>query len=137
MPNIQIETLTATQCIELISQESIGRVGVTVGALPVILPVRYALVGGSIIFRALLGSKLASATNHTVVAFEVDASDADGISGWSVLVQGMADEVTDPTERDTALAAPVAAWSVDGRLDRVVRVDPQLLSGRRFVRESA
>jgi nitroimidazol reductase NimA-like FMN-containing flavoprotein (pyridoxamine 5'-phosphate oxidase superfamily) len=127
-----MEILTAEECITLLRQVSVGRIGITVGALPVILPVNYSIVNDAVMFRTSPGSKLAAASANSVVAFEVDSHRDDGCSGWSVLVQGIAREVTDPLERETALAAPIRAWALGDRADRVVRIDMHKLSGRRY-----
>lgn len=97
------EILSAEECVTLLHQVPVGRIGITVDALPVILPVNYSVVDDAIMFRTIPGSKLAAASASTVVAFEVDSHGDDGCSGWSVLVQGMAREVTDPLEREIAV----------------------------------
>ncbi len=126
------EILSAEECVTLLHQVPVGRIGITVDALPVILPVNYSVVDDAIMFRTIPGSKLAAASASTVVAFEVDSHGDDGCSGWSVLVQGMAREVTDPLEREIALRAPIRAWAIGDRADRVVRIEMQTLSGRRY-----
>ena len=127
-----MEILSAEECVQLLRQVPVGRIGITVGALPVILPVNYSIVDNAIMFRTNPGSKLAAASASTVVAFEVDSHEQDGCSGWSVLVQGMAREVINPLEREMALAAPIRAWAFGDRADRVVRIEMQTLSGRRY-----
>jgi nitroimidazol reductase NimA-like FMN-containing flavoprotein (pyridoxamine 5'-phosphate oxidase superfamily) len=127
-----MEILTAEECITLLRQVPVGHIGISVGGLPVILPVNYSVVDDAIMFRTIPGSKLAAASASTVVAFEVDSYGDDGCSGWSVLVQGMAREVSDPMEREMALAAPIRAWALGDRADRVVRIEMQTLSGRRY-----
>ena len=54
-----------------------GRVGVTSGGLPVILPVRYLYADGAITFRTGGGTKLRAAESGDVLAFQVDAYDAE------------------------------------------------------------
>jgi nitroimidazol reductase NimA-like FMN-containing flavoprotein (pyridoxamine 5'-phosphate oxidase superfamily) len=66
----------------------VGRIAVTIGALPAILPVNFALVGAHIVIRTVPGTKLDAAIRRAIVAFEVDSYAADGSSGWSVLIQG-------------------------------------------------
>jgi uncharacterized protein len=82
----------------------VGRIAVTIGVMPAILPVNFALVGQHIVVRTVPGTKLDAAVRRAIVAFEVDSYAPDGSSGWSVLVQGHFSEVTDPAQR-TALAA--------------------------------
>ena len=71
---------------------------ITVGALPAVLPINFRLVDDRIVFRTSGGAKLDAATRNAVVAFEVDDMEPLSHTGWSVMVTGMAREVTDPAE---------------------------------------
>ena len=66
-------------------------------------PVAYHLDDEEIVFRTKNGSKLAAATRHAVVGFEVDDFDLEARTGWSVLGVGEAYEIVDPA-RLAALA---------------------------------
>jgi nitroimidazol reductase NimA-like FMN-containing flavoprotein (pyridoxamine 5'-phosphate oxidase superfamily) len=114
----------------------VGRVAVSVGALPVVLPVNFSVLDGDIVFRTVAGTKFHAASAGAVVAFETDSYDPDGRSGWSVLVQGVARVVTDPDELDRVQQLGVDPWAVDGDADRVIRITRSRISGRRFVRSS-
>ena len=105
--------------------------GITVGAVPVILPVNYVLEDGMIRFRTVKGSKLASGTTDTVIAFEADDYDSETGNGWSVLVQGFASEVTDEDVCDRVFAAIPDPVGVAGARC-VVEINIELISGRRF-----
>lgn len=48
---IVFETLEAAECHALLARGNLGRVAVSIGALPVVLPVNYALDAGAIVFR--------------------------------------------------------------------------------------
>ena len=134
MTTPDLQTLTADECVELLGRATVGRIAINVGALPAILPVNYVVVNGAIVFRTVAGSKLAAATSHAVVAFEVDDFEPDGSSGWSVMVQGMSSEMTDPADLERVRRAEVESWALDGQADRVVRVDLHVVTGRRFSR---
>jgi hypothetical protein len=127
-----VEILSVEECIELLSQVAVGRIAVTVDALPVIFLVNYAVVDGAVVFRTLEGAKLSTATTGAVVAFQVDSYESDGRSGWSVMVQEVATEVIDPTGLRRIEAASVDAWALDGAADHVVRIELHRVSGRRF-----
>ena len=127
-----LEELSTDECVELLSQATVGRVAINVGALPAILPVNFVVLDGAIVFRTVVGSKLAAATSRAVVAFEIDEYESDGRSGWSVMVQGLCDEVTDPATLERVRRSHVESWALDGQADRVVRIDMHLVSGRRF-----
>jgi hypothetical protein len=131
---MRIVELDELECRELLGRESVGRVGVTIDALPAVLPVNYTLHEGAVMFRTVAGTKLDAATANTVVAFEVDSGgerEEDG-GAWSVLVRGVAREVTDPTELRAARSLPLESWAFDGAADHYVRVEPTLITGRRF-----
>ena len=127
-----LEVLSRAECVRLLAGAHIGRVGVSVGALPAVLPVNFALVGDGIVLRTAAGSKLDAALANAVVAFEVDSIDPMYHTGWSVLVQGVASEVVDPAERERLRAAPLRPWADHDR-DRFVRIYIDLVSGRRLV----
>ena len=126
-----LEILDDGECWKLLGQVPIGRVAVSVGALPAVFPVNFALDGDSIVFRTGEGTKLAAATERAVVAFEVDRFDPLEHTGWSVLAVGMAQAVTDAEERARLARLPVAPWA-GGRREDFVRMGVELLSGRRI-----
>ena len=126
-----LELLTEAQCAELLRAASVGRVGVTINCLPVILPVNYTYADGDVLFRTGEGTKLDAATRGAIVAFEVDAYDADAHSGWSVLVIGRSTVVDDPAEQAQA-TRDVAPWA-GGTRTNCVRLHPELVTGRRIV----
>lgn len=132
VPNPIVEALSTEECTELLRQMPVGRIALTVDALPVILPVNYAFVDEEIVFRTVPGTKLAAASRNAVVAFEVDSYEEGGNSGWSVMVQGIASEVTDPSSIVADADSPLEAWAFDGQADHFVRIVPRLMSGRRF-----
>ena len=130
---LTMEELTRAQCLELMATVLVGRIGVSVRALPVVLPVNFILVGENIVFRTIPGTKLDAATAKAVVAFEVDSYAPDGTSGWSVLVQGVSSEITDPGELLALAGIPLQAWALDDRTAaRLVRIESSFISGRRF-----
>ena len=68
-----LEILTEDECMALFGSTTVGRVGITIGALPAIFVVNYVLVDGDIVFRTSDGTKLEAALRHAVVAFEADS----------------------------------------------------------------
>ena len=91
---------------------------------------------GNIIIRSSLGSGITSAAGDgMVVAYEADAIDPETRTGWSVVVTGVAQVVTDPAEllRYQGLLDP---W-VDGERNSVVRIPAELVTGYELVPESA
>jgi nitroimidazol reductase NimA-like FMN-containing flavoprotein (pyridoxamine 5'-phosphate oxidase superfamily) len=129
-----LELLTEDEARVLLSTGEVGRVGITIGALPAIFPVSYCVVDGSIFFRTSEGSKMTAAANGSVVAFEVDDYQLDDRSGWSVLAIGTAELVEGPAAELEVLDGDLTPL-VDGRRPALVRIEPTFLSGRRIVHE--
>ena len=130
-----LSVLDESECMRLVAGARIGRVAVTIGAVPAVFPVNFAVLDGAIVFRTDTGTKLDAATRKAVVAFEVDDLDPPYHEGWSVLVVGVADELTDPGLLHRAEALPLAPWA-PGTRDHVVRLQPEFVSGRRIVQGS-
>jgi nitroimidazol reductase NimA-like FMN-containing flavoprotein (pyridoxamine 5'-phosphate oxidase superfamily) len=129
-----LEVLGRDECLRLLATATIGRVGLSSAALPSVLPVNFRLVGDRVLFRTGRGSKLDAATRNAVVAFEVDDFDLMDHTGWSVVVVGVARDMTDDevAELDARDRVRVARW-VPGPDDRMVAVFCELVSGRRIV----
>lgn len=126
-----LEILDRGECLRLLATATLGRIAVTAGGLPTVLPVNFRLHGDRLLFRTGQGTKLQAATRNAVVAFEVDAFDPTYHSGWSVVVTGVARELTDPYELDT-LRGQIARW-VPGEDGRIVAISTEVISGRRIV----
>jgi uncharacterized protein len=122
------------ECLRLLADCHVGRVAVSIGAVPAVFPVNFGLLEGNIVFRTGSGTKLDAAMRNSVVAFEVDEVDALYHEGWSVLVVGMADELHDERLLGRALDLPLAAWAPGAR-DHVVCLRPEFVSGRRITHQ--
>jgi nitroimidazol reductase NimA-like FMN-containing flavoprotein (pyridoxamine 5'-phosphate oxidase superfamily) len=127
-----LEVLDRQECLQLLGTATIGRVGVSFGALPVVLPINFRLVGDRIVFLTGVGTKLDAATCNAVVAFEVDEIDTISHAGWSVVVTGEAREVTDGDELAALRSANIPRWAPVGD-GRVVALSTTMVSGRRIV----
>jgi nitroimidazol reductase NimA-like FMN-containing flavoprotein (pyridoxamine 5'-phosphate oxidase superfamily) len=123
--------LDRRECLRLLGGERVGRVGVTLDALPVILPVTFRLVGEDVVFSSGAGAKLRAATDGAVIAFEVDRVDLVSHAGWSVLVTGIGRVVVDEAEEDRLWSAGVPRW-LPGDGARLVVLGTGLVSGRRL-----
>lgn len=119
------------ECLHLLASATLGRIGLTTGALPAVLPVNFWFDGERILIRTGPGTKLAAATQDAVVAFEVDDMDAFWHTGWSVLVTGIAHHITDTDELDRMQDLPIPRWAPRGG-GHVVAIVPELISGRRI-----
>lgn len=133
MPDNILSELTIGECHTLLAGHHLGRLAFLdrAGVMPMIIPVNYLLHDETVVFRTDPGSKLIAALHGSPVAFEVDGTDEPQQLGWSVVVRGFLEEVTDPDERDRLSATPLVAWA-PGAKAHYVRVNPRLVSGRRI-----
>lgn len=123
--------LDRAECLRLLAGARLGRIGLTSGALPVVLPVNYWFDGERILISTGPGTKLAAATRDAVVAFEIDEMDPLWHTGWSVMVTGVAHHVVEPEELERIGTMPLARWAPRGG-GHVVAITPELISGRRI-----
>jgi uncharacterized protein len=125
------EALDEEECFGLIHGGSIGRVAVSIGALPAVFPVNYHAEDGVIYFLTGAGTKLAAATRKAVIAFQLDDIDIRYQHGWSVLAIGETSEVHDPVLLEIVSRFPLRPWA-PGLRDHVVQIRPDFVSGRRI-----
>lgn len=125
--------LDRAECLRLLATAGVGRIAVNVPDWPpVIRPVTYVFdeASQSVLFRSARGSKLHALLRAARAAFEIDAIDPSGRTGWSVIVVGVTEEITSPTEiarierlgLEPLLPGPKPHW---------VRLRAATVSGRR------
>ena len=127
-----LEILSPEQCHDLLRRNDVGRVGVTVAALPAIFPVNYAVIDGDIIFRTGQGTKLRAAVEQAVVAFQIDHFDKSAGSGWSVMAIGLAEQIIEPGELARAQQLGLHPFARGDRT-HFIKIRPEFLSGRRII----
>jgi uncharacterized protein len=126
-----LEVLTRDESLYLLGTVPVARIGLSMGALPVVLPVNFAIDGEEIVVRTSEGTKLDAAVAHAVVAVQADDFDAMSHTGWSVLVQGTSRLLTLPGEIERAGRLALRPWSGEVG-DRFVAITTELVSGRRI-----
>jgi hypothetical protein len=126
-----LEVLGEDACLALLRGATLGRVAITSGALPTILPVNYRLVDRTVLFRTGRGTKLDAATTNAVVAFEVDDFDPVAHTGWSVNLIGVARDLVAVFRDLTFDTTEIPRWAPTGD-DRVVAITAELITGRRI-----
>jgi uncharacterized protein len=119
------------ECLELLARVDIGRVVWCADGIPVAVPVNVALLDGDAVFTTDRGSKLDAAVHGQVVSLEADGVDRLYHTGWSVLVTGAAELVTDPDDIERISRLPMQAWA-PGPHVFVVRIPSTTVSGRRI-----
>jgi hypothetical protein len=129
-----LEALPREESLRLLGTASFGRVVFTHLALPAIRPVNHIVEGGTIIIRTHLGAAITSAVDGigTVVAYEADMIDPQEHTGWSVIVIGKANRLTQAGEiaRYRELLQP---W-VTGSMDDVITITAEMVDGFRLAR---
>jgi nitroimidazol reductase NimA-like FMN-containing flavoprotein (pyridoxamine 5'-phosphate oxidase superfamily) len=121
--------LTRDECLFHLPRARTGRLAFHARALPMLLPVDYAVDGESIVIRVAGGTQLEAATRDAVVAFQVDGDESTPGWRWSVSVTGMATHITEPTGLERAEALLFGSGADAG--SRFVRVSLDVVSGRR------
>ena len=128
-----LDEIGAAECWRLLDTQAVGRVAVIVGHYPLVFPVNYALAEKSIVFRTGSGTKLHS-IHRSNVTFEVDSIDPIHRAGWSVMIKGVAQELTMAHNRATVSRAELAGatpWAPGDR-NHFIRVLADEITGRRI-----
>ena len=125
------EILEDDDCYTLLSSVTLGRVGVTIAALPAIFPVNFALIQRQIVFSTGTGTKLTAALSATVVAFEADWVDEANRAAWSVQAVGRSMIVEAASDMEAAAKVAVRALAPVAR-PYLVKIMPARISGRRL-----
>lgn len=118
--------LGVEECRRLLETELLGRIALSVGALPAVLPVLYWLSGDRVVF-AVEADSLYAALVDNVVAFEVDHLDLASHQGWTVLVVGRSRPADD-------LASSREFWARPSLIERprLIGISTDRLSGLRL-----
>lgn len=129
------EEMSSDEALEMLKTKSkLGRVGFIVDGRPMILPVNYRADDEGVVFCTNPGTKLETLRGGAPVAFEVDGSRSLYNSGWSVVVQGTAAEVTDPAEVEELRRSPLQSWASPDA-EHWIRISIDKISGRRIPEE--
>jgi nitroimidazol reductase NimA-like FMN-containing flavoprotein (pyridoxamine 5'-phosphate oxidase superfamily) len=134
-PATKLVELDRDECLRLLAATSLGRLAVNVeGWPPVIRPVNYVFdqSSQSIVFRSARGSKFTALVLSAQAAFEIDGVEPNGQTGWSVIVLGVAEELTQAAEvhrLEQLGLRPLAP----GAKPHWLRIRSTVLSGRRII----
>ncbi|MEU4675305.1 pyridoxamine 5'-phosphate oxidase family protein [Amycolatopsis sp. NPDC023774] len=126
----ELRPLTTRECIDLLSTQPVGRLVFSENALPAIRPVNFSVHEGNIIVRSSRTGSVAKLRDE-VVAFEVDSIDLATRTGWSVVVLGKANPITEIDEL-VALAEPRHRPWPGGERSHFVRIPIEVINGRMF-----
>jgi hypothetical protein len=130
----RMETLTRDESLHLLGSVALGRVVFTHLALPAIRPVYHLVEADRIIIRAHLVAAIAAAdgpAGGTVVAYEADMINPLDHLGWSVIVVGRAQNLSD-AEADTRYRQILPQWTT-GSPDDIIIIQADLVDGFRLI----
>jgi nitroimidazol reductase NimA-like FMN-containing flavoprotein (pyridoxamine 5'-phosphate oxidase superfamily) len=128
----EIEVLSEEECLVLLRSHSIGRIALTDHGQPLIFPVNYAADDRAVVFRTAPGMKLQE-SRMARVAFEIDEVDEAAGTAWSVMVKGIAYEITETLDAlSERLRTLVVEPMAPGARPNWVAVMRRDISGRRF-----
>lgn len=125
-----ISILAASECWELLSSASLGRLITNVDGQPEVFPVNFAVQNRTVLFRTAEGTKLVSTAINDRVLFEADGHDV--AEGWSVIVKGAARIVRTDDDIAEAERAALSSWTSTAK-QHFVRIRPLSVTGRRFL----
>ncbi len=126
--------LSRDECLRLLASNSFGRLAVSSGeGAPVIRPVNYVFdqPSQSVVFRTASGSKFHALLRSAHAAFEIDGIDEASHTGWSVIVRGVTDEITNPSDIRRLDGLGLESWA-PGRKAHWVHIRAWTVSGRRI-----
>jgi nitroimidazol reductase NimA-like FMN-containing flavoprotein (pyridoxamine 5'-phosphate oxidase superfamily) len=129
-----LRVLDLDDCLTRMGAGTVGRVAFAADGDLTILPVTYLVDGIGVSFLTTWGSKLQVAADRGRMAFEVDETDTENRTGWSVLLQGTAAIVDDPSRvraLDARLGEP---WVPTSNRGHWVHLRPDSVSGREIRR---
>jgi hypothetical protein len=127
-----LEEIPEAECLALLAGAGVGRLAVVCDGQPLVFPVNYILDGRTVAFRSDSGTKVDWATLGRV-AFEVDGFDAVRHEGWSVVVQGWGQDITDGLDAwsKRVRSAPLLPWAAGEKGHWLAIASPNF-SGRRL-----
>jgi uncharacterized protein len=134
-PEPGLEQIQESECLQLLEAESIGRIAMVAEGQPEIFPITYSLRAGVVVFRTASGTKLSYAPASRV-AFEIDGFDSSTGVGWSVVVKGVAHDVTDAADDFSWAARGATVYPLaPGEKAHRIAIEPSQITGRRFRRD--
>ncbi|GAA1138755.1 pyridoxamine 5'-phosphate oxidase family protein [Microbacterium aurantiacum] len=133
-PSPEMEVLEVAECWRLLRIGHLGRIAVVEpDGSPDLFPVNYVAGADALFLRTAPGAKLDAFAAGRPVAFEIDRENHGDV--WSVVVRGRA-RILDTNAEVEASGVRGLRSAGSWVKNEVVRVDPDRVSGRRFLRAS-
>ena len=124
--------LDRAEAFELLTSKKVGRLGFLSEDGPQILPLNYVVIDEHVIVRTVAYGAVARAALDQRVAFEVDDVDDFLQAGWSVLVVGPAQLLSDAQLEQLRLGSAPQPWA-EGPRTMFMSVGCQQVHGRRLL----
>jgi uncharacterized protein len=124
--------MTLEECERMLEVRAVGRIALVSAGEPLILPVLFRFVHGTIVFRTAPGEKLDAVWQKAPAAFEVDNWDTPTRTGWSVLVRGRTETVNDEDQIAELESLGLEEWVSSEQPTTWVRIQPVEITGRRI-----
>jgi nitroimidazol reductase NimA-like FMN-containing flavoprotein (pyridoxamine 5'-phosphate oxidase superfamily)/GNAT superfamily N-acetyltransferase len=134
-PTTEMLELSRPECLRLLAANGIGRIAVSVTEWdhPLVRPVNYVFdqSSQSVLIRSASGSKLHALLRSARAAFEIDGTDEAGRIGWSVIIVGVAEEITSRAELRRIESLGLESWA-PGDNGHWISIRTNVVSGRRI-----
>lgn len=130
----ELVELSRAECLGLLAGCRFGRVATAIDGKPMISPVNYVYdePTQSVAFRSGDGTKLHDLRHVANAAFEIDEIDQASRTGWSVVISGVPEEVTQPAEVRRLERLGLDVWAPGPRA-HWIRIGAWTVSGRKIV----
>ena len=130
----QSEDLTEAQCWTLLAGTGTGRVAYQDNGRVLVFPVNYVVHDQGVYFRTARDGVLGGGPEHQNASFQIDHHDSGRMEGWSVLLSGRAEPVTDADLLTELWGRRMDEPWGGGQRDVFIGIEPGLLTGRRVGR---
>ncbi|GAA2795019.1 pyridoxamine 5'-phosphate oxidase family protein [Kitasatospora paracochleata] len=123
--------LTEAECWDRVGVRGVGRLAIPAEPTPLVFPVNYAVDAGTLVYRTDPNGAGALPTGAPL-SFQVDRIDDHLSTGWSVLITGTAEPITEEEEQQRLRRElGVEPWAGGHRV-LWIRIRPDTVSGRRI-----
>lgn len=125
-----IKELGHDECLTRMATQRLGQLGVVVDGVPLVLPMRFAMEGETVVLQTNQGAKVFHAPLNAV-SFEVNYVNWDKGEGWSVLIQGIGEDISSALDErsETLRSLTVHSWAPPPA-DRWLKIIPHKITGR-------
>lgn len=123
--------LSTSASLQLLGTHEVGRLVYTDGGLPAITPINFVYDGRHILIRTSEVSRMVRKVPNSIVAFEVDEVDRQARKGWSVVVTGPCEIVTDPEKLAEVATLDLHPWA-EGDRNVVLKIATTIVTGYRI-----